>query len=47
MTGNVENSFGMHYFLQGGFTTDRGDTMNYDQWMLTLGYRFDSRAKKQ
>jgi AMIN domain len=47
VTGNVETSFGSHYFLQGGFTTSRGNTMNYDQWMLTLGYRFDSRSKRQ
>jgi hypothetical protein len=47
VTGNVETSFGPRYFLQGGFTTSRGNTMNYDQWMLTLGYRFDSRSKRK
>jgi hypothetical protein len=43
---NLETSFGTHYFLQGGFTVDRG-SMNYNQWMFTLGYRFDSRSKQQ
>ena len=47
VTGNVETSFGPRYFLQGGFTTSRGNTMNYDQWMLTLGYRFYSRSRRK
>jgi AMIN domain len=47
VTGNVETSFGPRYFLQGGFTTSRGNTMNYNQWMFTLGYRFDSRSKRK
>jgi hypothetical protein len=44
---NVEAPLGKHYFLQGAFTTTRGEVMNYDQWMFTLGYRFDSRQKHQ
>ena len=32
-----------HYFVQGDFTTNRGQ-MNYDQWMFTLGFRFDSKG---
>lgn len=47
LTTNVEAPLGTHYFLQGAFTTNRGDVMNYDQWMFTLGYRFDSRQKRQ
>lgn len=43
---NVETSFGSHYFLQGGFTVNRG-SMNYNQWMYTLGYRFDTRMKQK
>ena len=42
----AETSFAAHYYLQGGFTVDRG-SMNYNQWMFTLGYRFDSRNKHQ
>jgi hypothetical protein len=44
VTSNLESSFGAHYFLQGGYTVNRGNVENYDQWLLTLGYRFDSRA---
>jgi AMIN domain len=46
-TTNFETSLGPHYFLQGGFTINRGQSLNYDQWMFTLGYRFDSRRKHQ
>jgi hypothetical protein len=43
---NFETSFGPRYFMQGGFTVNRGQTQNYDQWLFTLGYRFDSKAKQ-
>ncbi len=39
---NLEAPIGPHYFLQGGWTWNRGGTMNYDQWFTTFGYRFDS-----
>jgi len=44
ITGNVETNFGSHYFIQGGYTVDRGQ-MSYDQWMFTIGYRFDSKER--
>ena len=44
VTGTVETTLGPHYYLQGNFTTNRGD-MNYDQMMFSIGYRFDSRRK--
>lgn len=44
VTANVETNFGPHYFIQGGFTVDRGQ-LSYDQWMFTVGYRFDSKEK--
>jgi hypothetical protein len=44
VTTNLQTSFGAHYFLQGGYTVNRGNVENYDQWLLTLGYRFDSKA---
>jgi hypothetical protein len=44
---NVDFSFGPHYFMQGGFTVNRGGLQSYDQWMFTLGYRFDTKAKHQ
>jgi len=42
----AETSLGARYFFQGGFTVDRG-SMNYNQWMFTLGYRFDNRMKQK
>ena len=44
VTGTVETTLGPHYYLQGSFTTNRGQ-LSYDQWMFSLGYRFDSRGK--
>lgn len=39
---NIEAPLGPHYFIQGGWTLNRGSTLNYDQWFTTFGYRFDS-----
>ena len=44
VTGTVETTLGPHYYLQGNFTTNRGD-MSYDQMMFSIGYRFDSRRR--
>ncbi len=44
VTGTVETILGPHYYLQGNFTTNRGD-LSYDQLMFSLGYRFDSKRK--
>ena len=43
-TGTVETILGPHYYLQGTFTTNRGD-LSYDQLMFSMGYRFDSKRK--
>ena len=43
---NVDSAIGQHYFTQGGFTINRGQ-LSYDQWMFTLGYRFDTKGKHQ
>jgi hypothetical protein len=45
VTSNLEMNMGMHYFFQGGYTFSRGIIQNYDQWMITMGYRFDTRQK--
>lgn len=47
LNGNAEWSFGSHYFTQAGFTANRGDSLSYDQWLFTLGWRFDSKGKHQ
>jgi hypothetical protein len=31
-----------HTFFQTGYTISRGAQLNYDQWYLSLGYRFDA-----
>jgi hypothetical protein len=33
-----------HSFLQSGYTIERGAQLNYDQWYVSLGYRFDVRG---
>jgi hypothetical protein len=45
-TGTIETILGPHYYLQGNFTTNRGD-LSYDQLMFSMGYRFDSKRKGQ
>lgn len=40
---DVQIFLGRHYFLQGGYTVQRGAQFNYDQWLMTLGFRFDNR----
>ena len=46
LTGTVETVLGPHYYLQGIFTTNRGD-LSYDQVMFSIGYRFDNRRKRE
>jgi hypothetical protein len=46
VTGTVETTLGPHYYIQGSFTTNRGQT-SYDQMMFSLGYRFDSKRHKE
>jgi hypothetical protein len=45
VTGNFEAALGPHYFVQTGYTWNRGANQNYDQWLFTFGYRFDNRSK--
>jgi hypothetical protein len=46
VTSNLEMNVGSHYFMQGGFTVSRGVSQDYDQWLFTLGYRFDTRRAR-
>jgi hypothetical protein len=41
----LDMSFGSHYFMEAGYTMQRGQTQDIDQWYSTLGYRFDNRAR--
>jgi hypothetical protein len=47
VTGNLEAPLGPHYYFQGGFTWNRGASLNYEQWLFSIGYRFDNRSKRR
>ncbi len=42
--GYCDTNLGSRFFVETGYTTQRGGTDNYDQWTTTLGLRFDNRA---
>ena len=44
LTTTWETTLGPHYYIQGNFTVNRGQ-MNYQQWLFSVGYRFDNKAK--
>jgi hypothetical protein len=46
VTSTIETTLGPHYYMQGNFTINRGD-LNYEQYMFSIGYRFDSRTKEK
>ncbi|KAA6456496.1 hypothetical protein DYQ86_25525 [Acidobacteria bacterium AB60] len=39
-----DTNLGARMFVESAFTTQRGGSLNYNQWINTLGYRFDNRA---
>lgn len=41
----VDSTLGSHYFIEGGFTLQRGALQNYNQIYTTFGYRFDNRHR--
>lgn len=40
-------NFGGNYFMELGFTAQRGGTYDYNQWFSVMGYRFDNRGKSK
>ncbi len=42
-TGNLDLPIGSHYYMQSGFTWNRGAGQNYNQMLFSFGYRFDTR----
>lgn len=44
LTTTWETTLGPHYYIQGNFTINRGQ-MNYEQYMFSIGYRFDNKRK--
>jgi hypothetical protein len=43
---HLDVMLGTHYFLEGGFTVQRGALQNYNQWITSFGYCFDNRPRK-
>ena len=41
---SLDTNLGSHSFIQSGYTIQRGAQLNYDQWYVSLGYRFDVRG---
>jgi len=42
----VDWTFTPRYFMEGGFTWNTGTRLNYQQWMMTVGYRFGGYRQK-
>ena len=42
---SIDTNLGKRTFLQSGYTIERGLALTYDQWYISLGYRFDVREK--
>jgi hypothetical protein len=45
VNGLIEANLGQSYFVQSGYTWNRGGLQKYDQWQFTFGYRFDSKSR--
>jgi hypothetical protein len=41
---SFDTNLGTHSYIQTGYTIERGAQLNYDQWYMSLGYRFDVRG---
>jgi hypothetical protein len=41
---SIDTNFTRRTFLQSGYTFERGSQLNYRQWYLSLGYRFDEKG---
>ena len=40
---SFDTDLGSHSYVQSGYTVSRGSKLNYYQWYLSLGYRFNAR----
>lgn len=43
---HLDVMLGSHYFLEGGFTAQRGALQDYNQWYTSFGYVFDNRPRR-
>ena len=41
---SLDTNLGRHSYVQSGVTFARGAQLNYDQWYISLGYRFDVKG---
>jgi hypothetical protein len=41
---SLDTDIGRHTYVQSGVTFARGGQLNYDQWYVSLGYRFDVKG---
>jgi hypothetical protein len=41
---SFDTNLSTHSYIQSGYTIERGAQLNYDQWYVSLGYRFDLRG---
>ena len=41
---SLDTNLGRRTFIQSGITLERGATLNYQQWYISLGYRFDVKG---
>jgi len=46
INGNVDWYLGTRYFMALGLTAYRGQVQDYNQYFVTLGYRFDNRKRR-
>jgi hypothetical protein len=44
---NIDFSVGSRYFFQGGINVERGALQDYNQWFMTIGYRFDNHQRRK
>jgi hypothetical protein len=44
---SFDTNLGSHTFIQSGYTIQRGGQLNYDQWYVSLGYRFDFKGPER
>lgn len=42
----VDLNLGAHYFFESGMNIQRSSQQNFEQWLMTMGYRFDSGKRK-
>jgi len=42
----VDLNLGAHYFIETAFNVQRGLQQSYNQWITTMGYRFDTKRGK-